>query len=204
MIVKTFKKYGLLSLVADALRTGLLMDITCMKRLVKGTVYAADQRRFECSCMMYKSLGNYTNSIQQVAMWFWWKYTKIRPEQTFKCKTIMRMVTGETCFNSNVYRFGSSRGSTICQLCDKYVSESVHHVICECTFHQDTRERYWSVVEQVSPINLANAMKSGDTIQLMFSGFNQSKITTEWIEMYDAVIEFLYNMYECRRAVHLT
>jgi hypothetical protein len=187
-------------MLKNAIISGIYTDVAESKGIIKRAVIDRDNTRFVCSCVMYKSLSLYINCIKSVQMWNWWHYTRIRPNSAAKCKLIARILLSETCFSNNTYRFKTTNGSVLCNLCNKYCAETGHHVLFECEHGCELRQELLRVIKDEAPEQLWHEIMNGNKMVLFLTCFGSAPVN-EWLSFYDAVIDFFYKMYKQRSDV---
>ena len=197
-MVNCFVKYGLLHLIQQVIANGIYMSVAEGKMLIKNAVRERDNARFLMTCTMYKSLSLYTQCIKSIQMWNWWHLAQIDPLYARKCQVLARILFSETCFSDNTWRFKSSNGSALCNLCSQYCEETAHHVLFECENGSALRDQCLSLVKEEAPPQLWNEFVNGDKIVMLVSCFNSLPIL-EWLSFYDSILDFVNIMYRNRR-----
>ena len=118
----------------------------------------------------------------------------MKPSNTRKCLVAARILYGETCFRNNTTRFSS--GSAICTLCNQFCIDDAKHVLFDCDQNENIRCCYWNKVQEAGPSKLISEMQnySNDKAEFILSCFH-SDVVPEWIALYGAVIDYIYNVY---------
>ena len=68
-----------------------------------------------------------------------------------------------------------------------------------CTYGCELRSKLMDEIKKEAPEQLWNELMKGDKMMLLLTCFGSSPLT-EWLSLYDAVIEFMYQMYKHRNA----
>ena len=67
-------------------------DFGMWKALVSSRISMLESAQWRVRCNMYRSLRLYTTVLQCSEIWPWWHYALKIPSDTYKCKTMFRLV----------------------------------------------------------------------------------------------------------------
>ena len=87
--------------------------------------------------------------------------------------------------------------------CDLHSPETVQHVLFECNGNRDMYERLWKPITLHCPNSLLidiNNMNNRSKTSFFLSCLNSSFVI-EWMQLYEAIINFICSMYNDR--VHI-
>lgn len=201
-ILSTFKKYELVDILDDALKSGNVMPINVFKKLVRDIVDKKEVARFRITCMLYKSLPFYVACIQKIQIWPWWTFGDRFPNLLKKVRCLYRLMVGQSCIKTHTAHYDKS--SSQCTLCDNNVTETADHLLFKCTLFQDTRNAKWIHVIDNAPIAMIREFERMSDVQktkFILSGFS-CDYTEEWCKLYQSVLEFCYSIYRARRQLN--
>ena len=88
----------------------------------------------------------------------------------------------------------------VCSMCNERHNESPEHVLMRCNSMHDLRLKHMRIIKSYMPpaMNISyEAMSIDERCKFMLSGFNCPYVS-EWDYLYDAVIEFVWDMYKHR------
>ena len=89
-----------------------------------------------------------------------------------------------------------------CGLCGERVQEDPRHILFECKLFSDTREVSWQqVLIRLPPGMLHEVTAMNDTMKTNFviNGPGGDTIINEWLDVYSAIICFVFGMYCMRK-----
>jgi hypothetical protein len=203
VIVNAYNKYGLLSVLDNALKTGVCMNISRFKTLVYAETMNLEKKCFTVTCQLFKSLRMYESCITDVEMWSWWKFAHHFPQYLIKVRVLCRMLVEQNCLQTVVSRFDGS--SPLCKMCDSREVETVCHMLFICEHWSLIRERMWQKVQESAPqalrLELDNMCSKEKTVFIL-SGL-KCQFTAEWSDLYINLIDFCYELYTKRREQQL-
>ena len=117
---------------------------------------------------------------------------------------------GKMLYSETVLQADSARYSDVhnkaCQWCLGGVVENAAHLLFDCPRFQDVRRRKWDEVTGIMPEAMVQSIRlcsSNDKIKFIFTGLNGAKYNSEWEDIYDAIVDFVYCVYKARRDVEL-
>ena len=182
--IQTCRKYGILNLVIDAVRSGSYMTIEQWKGLIKNKLNELDLKRWHIMCRTYKSLSMLNYKIEAYQISSWWLHCFRDPYFSRQNRCIVRLLL-------NTKR----RGRTKCMLCSTNLN-TVDHVLFECPNVADVRKHWWQLFEDRCPpefVLSVNSMSSKERCKFLLNGFNVY-YNHEWKDIYDYVSHFICNV----------
>ena len=177
------------------------MSIHKFKHVVRQCVSELEYSRYKITCMLYKSLSLFTECIKNIKMWVWWTFAHNHCNQTYKVRTLCRLVVGQSCLKEVVSRYDKS--SPMCTLCDINQVETPQHLLFECAYFNDMRNYRWQEVLVACPQAIREELVWMDIkrrTEFIMSGFNSDYID-DWSDMYWRVLNFSYALYVARRDI---
>lgn len=199
-IARVFTKYQLNDLLDCTLKSGEVLPMSQFKQIITQKVLEYELCRFKCSCMIYKSLNLFQESVDAIHMWSWWNHAHYYPEDAFKVFVLCRLLYNQNCLNCVVSHYNNS--SPLCSLCAMNVVECPSHMLFECCNDlYSTRENMWHNVLQSAPTGMREElriMSSMDKTVFIMSGFKCDYVC-EWSDLYFSVLDFCYAMYKKRQ-----
>ena len=127
--------------------------------------------------------------------WPGWVFAKHFPGYIGQCRQMLNLLVGNHVMSERLRDKGASH---ICQQCTKMVSNSVPHMLYECTFVDDIRQHLWTNISNSSPIELYHEMyrmRPADLYIFWMSGFNSGSIK-EWSESYINICKYVTIIYD--------
>ena len=200
-IIDVFRKYGLLKLLDDAMKSGHVMSINSFKSIAKDTVDKCECTRFRISCMLYKSLSLFAKCVQTITMWPWWIFADHFPEHLYKVRHMYRLLVSQGCIRSHVAMY--TKSSPVCILCPQNSPETTEHFLFDCDHFDRIRGELWQSVHRVLPAAMQEELHNMSSLQkaeFLLSGFG-CQFVPEWSDVYIQVCKFCYTMYNVRRDV---
>lgn len=194
-------KYGLETYVLNMMDTGTLIHKAMWRRMCHGAVFESQERRWQMSRIMYPKLRLFNSIILKIEACVWWTVSRVNPVYTAQCRTVIFLITGENSLN--MFRGKYVCRTAACILCDRHETESVSHMMAVCTALHQERVRRWDIAAQSLPQGMkdsVNRMTAEQRTLFLCGGFN-CPYTREWQDSYEAVADFIHNMYKCRVAM---
>ena len=181
-IIQKCRKYKLINVVVNSIKGGEYISMAEWKKFVKKEVFDYDVKRLKVACSLNKSLCFMNKDI---------KINVISPLWMHCYKNVHDYKMVRKCIQLLIGSFRQIKG--MCNLCGE-VEFTLDHLLFSCINSNDTRDRLWKEVCNVSPQGLVsdiNKMSDIDKCKLILNGFN-SLYNTEWYEIYASVIKFVY------------
>ena len=147
-------KYKLKDVLQQHLRQGSFGEISCWKTFTKKIIWENERFKWKASCMLYKELDIYLESIKDIKMSCWWTVARYKPQATKNISSVLAVLFG-----------GQPRGlqnniaGTSCKLWHMAVRETPQHVLFMCPGLEAQREALWHDVIRTMP----NALTSDIT-----------------------------------------
>ena len=198
-IVEVYRKYGLLKLLDNAMKSGDVMSIDSFKTIARDTVDKCECNRFRISCMLYKSLSLFSKCVQAIAMWPWWIFADQCPEHLYQVRHMYRLLVSQSCIKSHVAVY--TKTSPMCTLCSQNCSETPEHLLFDCDYFDRKRAEMWYNVNCVLPAAMQEELHNMSSLhkaEFILSGFG-CKFIPEWSDVYVEMCKFCYTMYNARR-----
>ena len=148
-IVRLCYKYDLMDIVNDLLFKPSYnhMSKLTWKNLCKEKVYQYHYSVWRFILRFYQKLALYRIIHTKNSMSCWWKLAGEYPARVYKCRLMIKLVTGMNALN--VYSNTSvSRNKRMCTLCDIDDVESVCHFVLRCSFNAILRESMFDMIER--------------------------------------------------------
>ena len=122
-------------------------------------------------------------------VWPWWIYCLKHPWDSKRCKTLMRLMTGEHLLQSNTYHRTNTYSyvdSPNCKLCTNFCCETVSHMLFTCPKFSNQRTYMWENVKHLCPDQLfltLNDMDAKDKMCLFCQALNANMCKSGQIYM---------------------
>ena len=139
----------------------------------------------------------------KISLWFWWIYASRHPSKIYKCKVLARIIYGESCLKVDTSRYNAVHNKS-CSWCPGPVVETAAHLLFECERFDEFRQRKWQAVTDSMPhamVDCVGSLNASDKLKFILSGFNGCKYEQEWENIFEAVIDFIYEIYKQRRMI---
>ena len=195
------KEYGLMARVTAAIEDCIIPSKAEWKKLVMDKIWAMENRKLKLMCTICKSLNYMKDRVVSVQLLSWWSYVQLKPQDAYKCRVIIRLLLD--CHNLKSCQLRYKREgvtNALCAYCNHGQIETISHVLFSCQALSDLRQLYWNRVLENCPHRLVqemNLMNLEQKTALLLSCFNNTFID-EWIPLYNAVVNFIYNLYKQR------
>jgi len=184
--------------VVRSIRDGVYMHKAQWKALVKNNIQIRENSLFLASCLLYPRLNLYRSICIDICMWPWWGYCLMNPRDTPKCRTMLRLVVGESSLNRSLDG-NEVVVRPICELCGVGSPLTPHHVLFNCDMLREIRTPLLYNVANSAPSALWECMESMSSVnktEFILSGF-RCKYMHEWYELYQQVLNFVVSMLNC-------
>jgi hypothetical protein len=198
-IVDTFRKWGLLTVLDNAVKSGQCMTVSHFKSMINRLVLVTEESSFRATCLLYKSLNILDVSVQNIKMWPWWTFSHQHPEYCHKIRVMCRLLMGQNCLKVVISQYDKS--APTCTLCDLHEVENATHLLFKCSRFCQLRSARWQEIRDATPPALTaeiDNMNSERKTAFILSGFH-CNYTQEWYDIYASVASFCYDMYQQRR-----
>ena len=185
-ILCTFKKYGMLQMLVESVENGVYMSYPQFKMYVKNVVSARDFNKWRINSTLFKSLVHVTLDKPSHNMLGWITFLDKHPLMYKECKCAINLLL-------NTYRCGSK----MCTLCTVISSDSIEHILFECSSGEVIRNELWRKVLNSCPNAMArelNKMSCISKVSFILNAFNCIYIN-EWSSLYMDMCNFIFIMY---------
>lgn len=193
------ERYGLTTDLQNMMDTADLPSRATWKRRCRNAVRDLQDRRWQMTRVMYQRLYMFNLAIRVAGPLVWWSVCRRNPSCTRHCKTVVRLLTGESCLNSHRGRFVNGSRSRLCTICEEYEEETVPHLISQCSTLATIRQTLWRNVVAVAPrgwLSSLEQMNIPEKSRFLCSGFGS--YVSEWQLLYEAVARFISVQYTTR------
>jgi hypothetical protein len=198
------KRYELLDVVKMAVENSLLPSKNHWKNVVKSKVWEAENKQWKIRSTMYKTLQRIRVGMPNLEMLAWWHYVQINPSETWKCRTVLRLLLD--CNDLRECQFRYHKEGVLdpyCHHCDERNIEDVTHVLFECSESSTVRLELWNTVLACCPASLIPQLQQLSAIEkttFVLTAFNNSFVT-EWMSLYKAIVSYIHKIYTARLAL---
>lgn len=196
-------KYNLTESVNNMLDTGFVPTKNTWRSAVNTAVNNLQHERWKMSCIMYKKLRDFVIYVPSAGMLQWWHVCRHSTVLSRKCKTLIRLIAGESNLSSGNGRY--MMNSTLCPLCCSYQEESVHHFLLECDGLKTVRGLLLPKVLDSMPPAMRHCFQqknfSEQTVFLL--GQMGRTFVPEWWAIQRAIIELVHELYRARQELVL-
>ena len=185
--------------VKDCIEKNNFGDVSDWKNITKRIVWERERIRWKVTCAMYKELTLYNDAVQDIVIHPWWKFARKKCNLVKETSAVMAVLLG-----------GQPRGMQInieqsrCNLCSQNENETNIHVLLKCTRLNLERTSLLRELKTSMPTAMAedvNSMLPSQVCMFLLSGMN-SQFIPEWINIYEKICKFVYNMYKTRRKLY--
>ncbi len=193
------ERYGLITALHSMMDTGDLPSRAAWKRRCSTAVRERQDRRWQMTRVLYGRLNLFNLVVRVARPLVWWTVCRTNPTCTRHCKTVVKLLTGESCLNSHRGRFVNGARSRLCTICEEYEEETVPHLISQCSTLAPIRQTLWLHVTAVAPrgwLQSFELMNIPERSRFLCSGFGP--YVREWQSLYEAVARFLSMQYKSR------
>ena len=170
------------------------MSINTWKHSVKRSIWHYQSSRWNATLIMYTKLSLYKHCISYESVWPWWQFSKQWPEYTYKCKVMLRLISGDHPLAAKQRKMGKT-----CPLCTYMVRADVPHILFKCTCQSlcDKRAELRSSIIQLCPPRLLHELDKMNVVTktiFVLSGLGSSYIQ-EWSPLYKVLADFVFTIY---------
>ena len=204
-IMDVYDKYSLVHELQNGLITGEISSLGVFKNNAKRIIASYESKCYVATVLMYRSIPHILLCGPTIALWFWWCYASRYPSKKYKCRTMAKILYSETCLKADSARFGEVHNK-VCTWCMGAVVEDAAHLLFECDRYNDLRCRKWNAVTGIMPDAMVQSIRnynSSDKLKFILTGFNGAAYEPDWEDMYNAVLDFVYEMYRCHCKANL-
>jgi hypothetical protein len=198
-ILQTFRQYGLIDVLDEALTTGKVLPLHKFKSLIQNISSELETDSFQITCHVYKSLKLFKECISTIEMWSWWIFASKFPQHGNKVRLMCRLLMDRHCLKEVTCYYDKSTAK--CLHCTENAVESVCHMLFKCSAFNMLRNTLWEKVLEQAPQAMQEelgSMNDHEKTVFIFSGLN-CKFTVEWEELYVSLINFCYKIYQVRQ-----
>ena len=149
------------------------------------------------SCLLYRNLSTFTDCVQYKTLNVWWKCVAISSNAFRSVSCVIALLCG-TQPNGYGVNFGSQQR---CQICCDYVTETMEHIIFECTGLQTKRHIVMELLMNSMPHAMRESfmmMNSKAKVVFILSGLGSSNYVPEWQDIYLKASRLIHVMYSER------
>ena len=146
--------------------------------------------------MLYKELDIYRMCIDKLQMNTWWSLLKLRPFLGKLVSGVMAVLLG-----GQPSGLQCNFGGSPCRICDARVKDTKVHVLLYCEAMTLDRQNKLKVVIERMPQPMKNSyndLNINEKLSFLLSGL-KSNSTFEWPDVYEAIAQWVYCMYETRK-----
>ena len=87
----------------------------------------------------------------------WWSISDLDSRYMKRCETMVKLLCHASLLKYDDCRLSRAPfGSRMCILCDNMSYEDTRHMVMQCQFHHDTRERMLGMIDEISDIDAAD------------------------------------------------
>ena len=162
-------------------------------------IWKTEVIKWRLSCLLYKELDIYRDSIDGIEMNAWWSLLKLRPHLGKYASAVMAVLLGGQPSGLQCNFKGLS-----CLLCDSREKDDKKHVLLYCEALSYKRNSYLQIVFDKMPQAMLTSYKllnENQKMTFLLSGL-QSKSTTEWPDTYEAIVRWVYFSYATRKNMY--
>ena len=194
------EKYGLQNHVQHCIINNCSGEIDKWKQIVKKAIWQTEVVKWKVSCVFYRQLDIYKESVNRIELHAWWSLLKLRPHLGKSVSSLMAVLLGgqPSGLQCNFSKSG-------CRICNSVLTDDCKHILLHCPGMTETRERNIELIRyNMPPAMLISYDKMNEYEQLVFllSGLN-SRSTSEWPDLYEAIAQWLYEIYRRRKQKYM-
>ena len=180
---------GVIDYVNQSINQGTYVSMTVWKTKIRAILWQREQRTRTMHSLIYRSSLYFNKCINVGTMWPWWQFCNYNPSLTPQCVVILRLITGNNVISEHWRKPGASR---CCQICDAMCSDSIHHMLFECSATVTMNRLLWQKVLEEAPGALSKErtnMNSADRTIFILSGLRGYII--EWNSVFINLCSFI-------------
>lgn len=183
-MLNTAKELELVHVINGWLETPVMAKDS-WKSIVYNKLYALEEARWKCTCIMYGHLDAYQLMLGEKGLWCWWKYARRNVEDSKKCGTLLKLAIGLRCHEQDASR-------NMCYVCGVSVTCKGAHILYECEVLNERRHECEQTLSEILPPALFNDMydmNAYDRFVFLISGMNDCLIQ-EWVDVCKALLDY--------------
>ena len=197
-MVSTFRKYKMIDILILGVSSGVYMSISEFKNTVRTRIYEYENERFKISMNMVCNRSLYSNCLESIRLWSWWKVAFKLPENVNNVRILLRLMFGLSRLRNDLFTVVDTDDRK-CQICNMNEDQSIQHVLFRCSNNivVDTRKEWYNQLENVIPEGMKASffdMSDDDRTVFILSGFN-SEYIPEFIDIYIVFMEYVCKLY---------
>ena len=196
-IMQYVKQYGFSDIVHRCRIAGTWKMIDGLKKNVKACILTCDENLWKASCMLYRCLDIYNESVLYKKMNVWWTFVA-KNSGAFKCTSSVVALLCGTQPNG----LGANFGSRVrCQICSAFAIETFTHTVFECEGIIETRRIHLSELYNVMPAAMRISfceLSNQEKLTFILSGLGCKSYIKDWQDIYLKASVFIHKVYRER------
>ena len=190
-------RYRLNDIVEHCKAAGNWKMIQPLKKKIKTIILKCDNDLMKASCLLYRNLGTLIDSVNYKKLHVWWKCVAYSSHSFKSVSCVVALLCGTQPSGYGV-NFGSRRRCLIC--CD-YVTESIEHIIFECSGLQVNRQTLVNELVNSMPLAMRESfmtLNNRAKATFIISGLGSATHIPEWQDIYLKASRLIHMMYRDR------
>ena len=195
MMYDTIKKYGLEEMLESFIERDQFESVEHMRRITKDVVWKSEQVRWRASCLLYRELFVYRESVKGIKIHPWWILVAKKPSLMPIVSSVMALLMGEQPRGMQ-QNIGKAR-CTICQT----GPDKPYHVLFECKALDNKRGLLLSRMVRCMPSGMTKdyqEMNNEHKASFLISCL-QCTYVNDWQALLENIAKFVHTMYAERK-----
>ena len=199
-MMKYVNQYGLNTKLETCKRAGTWKMVEPLKREIKGIIQKWDENRIRASCLLYRSLSTFSESVRYKKLNVWWKVVAANSAAFRSVSSVVALLCG-----TQPSGCGTNFGSRTCQICCDYTRDTVEHILFECAGLQNRRATLLKLLTDSMPYGMRESfamLNTKDKAIFILSGLGKGCYIPEWQKTYLSASRLVHTMYSARKALY--
>ena len=191
------KQYGLMEMVQRCRTSGDWKMIDGLKMKVKSIILRCDENLWKTSCMLYRGLKIYNESVKYKKLSVWWTFVAKTSGAFKSTSSVMALLCG-----TQPNGYGANFGDKVrCQICSAFAIETFEHTLFECEGIKETRQDLLAELYAAMPLAMRisfRELSNQEKLTFILSGLGCETYVREWNDIYHKACIFIHNVFRDR------
>ena len=196
-MMKYVNRYGLNTKVETCKTSGTWKMVEPLKREVKRIILRCDEDLMKASCLLYRNLSTFADCVEYKKLNVWWRCVALSSSAFRSVSCVVALLCG-TQPNGYGVNFGYHPR---CQICCDYVTDSMEHIIFDCSGLQIKRQTVMDSLINSMPYAMRESfimLNSKAKVIFILSGLGSTRYIREWQDTYLKASRLIHVMYSER------
>ena len=188
-------QYGTGMYIWNTLVYGTNDSIYTQKNEIKESIWAKEELNWKATCLLYRRLSPYYNTLSKISIISWWQFAKSNPCKLKQVSAVVALFLG-TQPKGLQHNFKGR----YCITCGLNQPECFLHTLFECSAMNGIRCRHLNDIKSLMPPAMLHDFEASsiqNRYTFLISGLNNCYVQ-EWDSLYGAIAQFVWEIYKFR------